>query len=177
MQQRTPINSRPCSCCTGHRLLRRRCLHLGQPQRSWPCVHSRWVTLLCQDVICALSMYFLPYMAHSMGHASPLTTSEICMHVWSMHQAEAAAAEAASRKSSSVGHAAGCIDVLVAARRLLAAAATSSAVGGNFAAQSLWAVDDGAALTWLQASLTIQGDIHIGLHLVQLIPCVYQLSS
>lgn len=98
------------------------------------------------------------------------------MHVWSMHQAEAAAAEAASHKSSSVGQAAGCIDVLVTVRRLLAAAATSSAVGGNFAAQSLWGVDDGAALTWLQASLTIQGDIHIGLHLVQLIPCVCQLS-
>ena len=79
------------------------------------------------------------------------------MHVWFMHQAEAAAAEAASCKSSSVGQAAGCIEVLVAARRLLAAAATSSAVGGNFAGQALWGVDDGAALAWLQASLTVQG--------------------
>jgi hypothetical protein len=77
--------------------------------------------------------------------------------MWSMHQAEAAAAEAASCKSSSVGRAGGCIEVLVAARRLLAAAATSSAAGGSFAAQALWSVDDGAALTWLQASLTLQG--------------------
>ena len=79
------------------------------------------------------------------------------MHVWFLHQAEAAAAEAASRKSSSVGQAAGCIELLVAARRLLAAAATSSAVGGNFAGQALWGVDNGAALAWLQASLTVQG--------------------
>ena len=39
MQQRTRINGRPCSCCTVRRLLRRRCLPRGQPQRIWLCVH------------------------------------------------------------------------------------------------------------------------------------------
>ena len=77
-------------------------------------------------------------------------------HLPSMHQAEAAAAGMASRNGKRVSLASGWTEVLAAARRLLAAT-SASAAGGHATAGALWDVQDGAALAWLRASLTIQG--------------------
>jgi hypothetical protein len=87
-------------------------------------------------------------------------------HLLSMHQAEAAAAGMASGNAKGLTLASGWTEVLAAARHLLAAIAAPAA-GGHAAAGALWDVQDGAALAWLRASLTIQGTQQVGVRLKQ----------